>query len=243
MARQSGPFRLNGDMGDINYYFNRLAGRMVGRRKRENLSEEARTSPRYEVFRQHGAIHGASSKSCTLLKECIREAIKGAYDNKMNTRLVTLGKQIMRAAGEDNGHPFHTPKVTAFRDFRFNKKAGVANLVYSGMSTEICKRSYIMSFSAPDVVASRGCTHYQFACCVAGVDFTNRLYDGRYEKSELFTHGVTNGKFELNVEIPSGYPVYFGIVIFRQFKYLNGRYYMYTNYKGLAADITDVWIG
>ncbi len=230
-------------MGDMIFYYHPFAKKIVGRTYDVVLaSERARTDPAYEKLRANGHIHGDASKACSLLRKSFGEAVAGISDGRMFYRMMRPAKQVLIAGREEDVHPFHTGHAQQMRGFQFNRATGLHKIIVSGWKIKLQGEYRVTKFDEPIVEAVKGASHFQIVSFVVGVDFEEKTFEGNYDTSERIEHG--SGKvepFELNAEVPAGYPVYFNVIAIRQFKLVNGTFHALNNSTGQAADIVEIW--
>ncbi len=243
MADQTGSIKVTGRIGDMVFYFNRLAGRIVGRRVNPNFSETVKTHPSFRKFMMHAELMADASAAAGLIRKCFGEAIKGISDSEVNTRLNVRAKKVIAGAHNTTVHPFHTEAVLGLKPFSFNAQHSLCNFIASGFKTKIEATKYIATFKPTVINNLYYATRYQIGSFVMGIDFESKEFEGVNAMSKKLSIKDKIGGFKLTVEIPEGYPVYFGVIALRQFQYVNKRYSVLNNSTGHAADLMDVWIG
>ena len=100
MARQKGPIKFQGSMGDITFY--RTKDGYMAREKGGITAERLQNDPRFQRTRENMAEFGRAGKAGKLLRASIQNLLKNSADRRMVSRLT---KEMVKVIQMDAVNP------------------------------------------------------------------------------------------------------------------------------------------
>ncbi len=242
MSKLRSHLKVTGQVDDMIFYKNRLAGCIVGRKRDFTLSQKVKESPVYENLRSHQRAMGFTSHACKLLRDCLSPAIHDIADNTMNTRLLLPALALTKLYSSNgwNEHPFETKAANALNGFAFNKRANVTNVLSGNICIEVAENEVRLVFEKVEAQLVKTATHFKVMSSVGGIDFINERHKTISVESTYYPYNENGVDFQLVTPLPKGFPVYYFVLSVRQYGYDEGRYASRKNRTGKAANIMAV---
>ncbi len=198
MAKQKGLIKIEGVVGDMNYY--RSKDGYLAREKTSLNASRIASDPKFQRTRENMAEFGAAAKAGKLMRHSINTLLKNAKDGRIVARLTQSMAKVLRtdaksARGErtvSNGN------LSLLKGFQFNETAVLGETLYAPYTTAIDRTAgtltvNLVSFtSSGAIVAPEGATHYQLVSGGAELDFTAETYNRDVQQTKLLPWDETD---------------------------------------------------
>lgn len=237
MAKQSGPIKIEGTLGDISFY--KQNGKHFVRNKGGVSAERIKKDPRFARTRENLAEFGAANTGTKLMRKAFRLGIQKVRDNRLSNRLMPVlmkvlhadtthlrGQRIISSGNLDLLSHFQFSRKVAFDAAYFldpiitvDKSAGTAKVSWQEFSPMI------------DVVEQPESTHLRLFSVVAAIDFDLMKVESSMEIStEIGVVPTLSPSFEheFTFTADTGLPLF--VLLGLEFvQELNGVYYPLKN--------------
>lgn len=197
MAKQKGPIKYEGTIGDIRHFrIKGLKGYYAGM-KGGPTANQIKNAPEFERTRENMNEFGGSAKAAKSLRNGLAQAMQGIADPYVTGRLTAIMKRInLEDQTEARGYRaiLISEQSQYLKGFNFNKNASLSNVlkasvyVYTDMPGEII---YTISDLDPrtQIAAPLGATHFRLiyaACIISDFEYnsTTKTYEAMNEYNE-----------------------------------------------------------
>ena len=182
MARQKGPLKVQGTLGDITFYKSQ-DGYLV-REKGGVSGKRIKSDPAFARTRENGTEFGVAAQAGKLLRTAMRTAVVNTADNRIVSR---IHQQMMKVLQADTTSARGLRNVTngkpqLLTDFEFNSNAPLSATFLAPYGVNMNRMTGELSISIPPfipaeaIAAPAGATHYKITTGGAEVDFENHSY-------------------------------------------------------------------
>lgn len=183
MARQTGPIKLIGPIGDISFYKTGEDG-YLARQKGGIDADRIKNSPEFERTRENGAEFGRAGVAAKLLRTSLRALILNASDSRMASRLTREMMKVVKAdatnvRGQRN---VLDGEVELLRGFEFNENGKLSRTFFAPYVPGIDRAGGTLTISIPAFVpgnmigAPTGATHFKLMSAGVQADFEKGDY-------------------------------------------------------------------
>jgi hypothetical protein len=181
MARQRGPLKVQGTLGDINFYKSQ-DGYLI-REKGGVDGKRIKKDPVFQRTRENGTEFGRAGRAGKLVRTALRPLILNA-DNRVVSR---LHQQLMKVIQADLTSARGMRNVVdgdagLLTDFEFNSRSPLGTTFFVPYVGGINRVTGTITLDIPAyvpadmIVAPGGATHYKIISGGAEIDFTNRTF-------------------------------------------------------------------
>ena len=181
MARQRGPLKVQGTLGDINFYKSQ-DGYLI-REKGGVNGKRIKQDPVFQRTRENGMEFGRAARAGKLLRMAIRPLLLHA-DNRVVSRLHqqmmgVLHADLSSARGLRN---VVDGDVGLLTDFEFNIRSPLGSTFFAPHIGTIDRVTGTITLEVPAfvpaemIMAPGGTTHYKIISGGAAIDFVNRTF-------------------------------------------------------------------
>lgn len=182
MARQRGPLKVQGTLGDINFYKSQH-GYLI-REKGGVNGNRIKKDPVFQRTRENGMEFGRAARAGKLLRTAMRSLVLNA-DNLVVSR---LHGQMMRVIQADltsarGLRNVAEGDVVLLTDFEFNNRSPLSATFYAPYTGTIDRATGTLTLEVPPyvptemIMAPSGATHYKIISSGAAIDFNNRSFE------------------------------------------------------------------
>lgn len=236
MARQRGPLKVQGTLGDINFYKSQ-DGYLV-REKGGVDGKRIKKDPVFQRTRENGTEFGSAGRAGKLLRTAVRPLILNA-DNRVVSR---LHQQMMKVIQADLTSARGMRNVVdgdagLLTDFEFNSRSPLGTTFFAPYVGAINRVTGTITLDIPAfvpadmIVAPSGATHYKIISGGAEIDFTNRTFVVATDESAVLPwNGVATAPINHShaVTAASTAPLFLVLCI-AFYQEINGELYMLHN--------------
>ena len=230
MAKQTGPSRLVGTIGNITYY--KCGDEYFARQKSQLSRQQVLRSPNYALTRQHMSEFGTAVKANKLLRNAFHAVLCGKGDKKM---LGTLTREMLLVIQSDPDNARGRRTVTSgdiesLEGFEFNSGVNLGRSTpYVDFTTCIDRisgelRIDIAGFKKQKVKMAQDATHFRLVAAGAEIDFDKGTYNSELDSSPILpTGGGSVAPMRLSVHVTPGskHPLF--LVLSLQFFWMDGK--------------------
>ncbi len=233
MARQRGPLKVQGTLGDINFYKSQ-DGYLI-REKGGVSGKRIKKDPVFQRTRENGMEFGSAARAGKLLRMAVQQLLLHA-DNRVVSR---LHQQMMRVLHADPSSARGQRNVVdgdvnLLHHFEFNNRSPLSATFFAPYSGTIDRVLGTITLEVPAfvpvemILAPGGATHYKIISAGAEIDFTERTFIvDTLESTVLPWDGVPTVALHhsLQVTAASTHPLFlaFSIVFYQE---INGEMYL-----------------
>lgn len=210
MARQKGPLKVKGKIGDLSFY--KSQDGYLLREKGGVSKHRIMNDPNFQRTRENGAEFGRAGMSGKLFRRTFAPAVGKSKDRLMASRLHRLMVRIERTdVINKRGHrSVANGDLRLLEDFEFNAKSGFGKQLYENTVVTVDRVTGACSVEIPEfapatqLMAPESATHFQFTIAAAVIDFENGSSTVEELDSAMLPYGVaTNPEVLLNVNLPA----------------------------------------
>jgi hypothetical protein len=236
MARQRGPLKVQGTLGDINFYKSQ-DGYLV-REKGGVSGTRIKNDPVFKRTRENGYEFGRAAKAGKLVRTAFRTLVLDS-DNRIVSRLLQRMIAVLQAdATSARGlRNVADGNVGLLMNFEFNVRSPLSSTFIVPYEGIINRASGLVTLTIPAfvptdlIIAPNGTTHYQLRSSGAAIDFNNETFQTTTEATGmLFWNGVlTNAIIHNHALPPASIDSLFLVVQIAFYQEVNGNYYLLHN--------------
>ncbi len=190
MARQKGPLKVQGTLGDLNFY--KSQDGFLIREKGGVDAKRIKKDPAFQRTRENGMEFGRAGKDGKLLRTALRQVLLHA-DNRLVSRMqralmIVLQADAVSARGKrtvTNG------TLGLLKDFEFNVRSPLSSLFFAPYNVTMNRVTGNVGLNVPSfvptdvIVAPSGTTHFKIMSCGAMVDFEDRSFVSQTDASAI----------------------------------------------------------
>lgn len=245
MARQTGPIKLTGPLGDLSFYKTAEHG-YLARTKGGIDADRIKNSPEFERTRENNAEFARAGLATKLLRNSLRALAINAADNQVTGRLTREMMKVVQAdvtnvRGQRN---VIDGEAELLQGFEFNVNGKLTSTFYAPYTPVIARAGGTLTVNIPAFVpgnmvgAPTGATHCKLVAAGVEVDFEEGDYIVNTTSSLdiALENQLQPGLVLENLVTPaSTHPLFlaFGVEFYQQ---VNGQMYSLKNgaYNALA---------
>jgi hypothetical protein len=226
MARQTGPIKYKGTIGEIRHFkIKGLKGHFAGLKGGVD-AERIKNGDEFERTRENMNEFGGSAKAGKYFRQILSPIMKGVADARVTSRVTALMKKInIEDGSEARGvrGVLMTVRKDLMKDFEFNKMTNFESIFRAMFTLDVpeTRSSAALVVTGFDprlhLNSPRGASHFRIAFSIASVsDYIFNALDNTYEpkvkESGLLALGYSdylpvNGDvsdLNLSAELPNG---------------------------------------
>lgn len=181
MARQRGPLKVQGTLGDINFYKSQ-DGYLI-REKGGVNGKRIKQDPVFQRTRENGMEFGRAARAGKLLRMAVRPLLLNA-DNRVVSRLHRQMMQVQQAdlSSARGLRNVVDGDVGLLTDFEFNIRSPLGSTLFAPYNVTIDRVLGTLTLEVPAfvpaemIMAPDGATHYKIISGGAELDFVNRTF-------------------------------------------------------------------
>lgn len=251
MARQEGPFRFNGRIGDISFYYDKDRG-WLARVKGGPTDTQIKTSPKMAGTRNGNSEFGRMSTTAKRLRQKFGAILIAHSDSGMVNRFNSRISRIQKAdpINERGKRKFLTANSRMLKGFEFNKQHTLESLFMGRLVLAYDRETSqavldIPAFNPRSVVkATEDATHMQFIFIGTDLDVQ---YEGRQTDAVVHSQYIPLiGDFpgeRLSITVPAEEECAVGTVVgVRFYQEVNGQKYLARDKEYHALQIKEVFL-
>lgn len=191
MARQKGPLKLKGAIGDLSFYKSQ-DGYML-REKGGVSKQRIMNDPAFQRTRENGREFGSAGASGRLLREAFAGVLGRSADRRMGSRLHKLLVSVLRT-DPVNGRGSRlvvNGDLSKLQGFNFNKRSTLSTTLTERVGSEVDRVTGEMKLILPEFVpkihlkAPPGASHYQISFAAAEIDFDTDIFDTKLQRTAV----------------------------------------------------------
>lgn len=217
MAKQTGFLKLEGSVGDINFYRTK-DGYMV-REKSRLSAERIAKDPKFDLTRKNNAEFTNAANAAKMLRKACAKLLQFSRDGSNHTRLFTQMMKVVKAdatsvRGQRN---VIDGEAELLQGFEFNKNAELLYTLFEKYETDINRVTGVMKVDVTSFIPSQkllapmGATHFKLVAMGVEVDFANSTSKDEVKESAMFPWNITptgNISLEMHVTANSTHPLF-----------------------------------
>lgn len=177
MAKQKGPIKIEGTLGDISFY--KQNGKHFVRNKGGVSADRIKKDPRFARTRENLAEFGAANKGAKLIRKGVRLGMQKVRDPRLNNRLMPLVMKVLQA---DTTHvrgerTIASGDLSLLENFQFSNKVNFDSIYFLSPLVAVDKTAGTVTIDWPDytteidLVTQVDATHFRLFSLVATIDF------------------------------------------------------------------------
>jgi hypothetical protein len=248
MAKQTGIIRLEGTLGEINFYFRK--GKAVARKAGGGFNRESiKNSPTMERVRENNTEFGDCSKVKKCLKASLHPFLHQYQEGELHGRMMHVLQQIkacdaVSVRGKRNvGAGIGTPEgELLFRKFVFTPKRSVSKTLMGSGTFDWDTFSYTVArFAIKNVRFPRSATHFEVCVGVLNFDFETLDYKLFMGAPLLIGRDFDASTFSLSPrDLPVGSGRQFAFVGLKFYQQVNGVLYLLQDDGAVGLEVVGV---
>lgn len=191
MAKQKGPIKYEGTIGDIRHFrIKGLKGYYAGM-KGGPTANQVKNAPEFERTRENMNEFGGSAKAGKSLRNGLAQAMKGIADPQVTGRLTAIMKRInLEDQSEARGYRaiLISEQPQYLKGFNFNKNVSLNTVLNANINAEIDMPGEILVYfwdkidPRNQIVAPPGATHFRIIYAATAIsDFEYNSTTKTYE--------------------------------------------------------------
>ncbi len=248
MAKQIGPIRLKGTIGNINFYSTKSAGDLAREAGGGYTTPGLRTDSRFERCRENANEMGACTKAKVSLKNALAPLLCVRKDGSLHIRMVKLFfklkalDRVSRRGHRNVARGLDTLEGRSLlRGFMFTPECNIMNLLAASYTYDFATRHLkISNFNVnhvhfPDgathMALTLGLVHYDFDTSQSKSEFSAPLY---IDKTNIAT------SLDIYVDLPTFAGLGIALLGMKFYQEVQGRFYLFKNAN--AVGVETLWI-
>lgn len=248
MAKQTGIIKLEGTLGDINFYTRK--GKPVARKAGGGFNgEKIKNSPTMVRVRENNTEFGDCSKVKRCLKASLHPFLYQYKDVELHARMMQVLQQIKvcdtvsvrgkRQVGIGIGTPMGE---LLFRNFAFTPKRSVTETLMGSGFFDWDSFSYTVSqFAVENVRFAKSATHLEFSLGVLRFDFATLDYKLFMGDPLLINRNYDADTFSLSLtNLPVGNGKQFAFVGLKFYQEVNGVLYLLQDENAIGLELVGI---
>ena len=249
MARQRGPLKVQGTLGDLSFYKTqdgyliREKGGVDGKRIKKDAA--------FQRTRENGKEFGHAGRAGKLLRMAVRPLILQA-DNRVVSR---LQQQLIKVLQADMTNVRGMRTVVAgdlnlLADFEFNGRSPLSATFYAPYAVAVDRATGMVTVDVPSYVADEmvtapsGTTHYKLVSSATAIDFATRSFSTVSTASAVLPMSAvpTQPLVHTHAVEPNSAKPLFVVLSLVFYQEVNGEFYLLHNgaYTSVALVRVDV---
>jgi hypothetical protein len=233
MARQKSIIKLEGNIGDINFYRSK-DGYMAREATRLNAQRIA-TDPKFKRTRENNAEFTNAATAAKLLRNACGELLQFSKDGSAHNRLF---KEMMKVVKADSTRTRGLRNVTngetgLLQSFEFNSNATLSTTLFAPYSKDINRATGVLKADIPSFIPDQlllapvTATHFRFVGLATEVDFGQRAYVTQVLQSDEYPWNLApTGDISLEAQLPANSTHSLFLLLGLQFyQEINGQQY------------------
>jgi hypothetical protein len=233
MAKQRGPIKLEGTIGDITFL--KTSDGYLAKGKTIISAARIASDPAFQRTRENNAEFGRAGKAAKLLRAAFKTQMKTAADRRMGSRLT---KEMVRVIQADvtNGRGLRNVidgEAELLQGFNCNEGAALGATLSAPYTAGINRATGAVTLTLPSFVPSvmitppGGATHFRIGAAAAAINFEEERYDlDATESARLPLNNQPTAALTLSAALPAGstHPIF--LVVGIEFtQEVNGTHY------------------
>jgi hypothetical protein len=227
MARQRGIIKLEGNIGDINFY--RSKDGYFAREGSRLDAQRIATDPKFQRTRENNAEFGNAASASKVLRNACSVLLIDSKDGSVNQRLFSEMMKVVKAdATSTRGlRNVIDGETELLQGFEFNNNATLSTTLYTPYSAEINRVSGLLQVTISSFIpeellkAPVTSTHFRVVSLGTEVNFSNEQYVTDSQQSAMLPWNITptgNITLEMHVTPNSIHPLFLllGLQFFQQ---------------------------
>lgn len=201
MAKQKGPIKYEGTIGDIRHFrIKGLKGYYAGM-KGGPTANQIKNAPEFERTRENMNEFGGSAKAAKTLRNGLSQAMKGIADAHVTGRLTAIMKRInLEDQSEARGYRaiLISEQSQYLKGFEFNKNVSLNTVLNAQVTAEIDGPTSVSVLFSKEIdprnqiAAPSGATHFRIIYAATVIsDFEYNSTTKTYEPIELYNNEST----------------------------------------------------
>ncbi|MBM6498632.1 hypothetical protein [Flavobacterium macrobrachii] len=236
MARQRGPLKVQGTLGDLNFY--KSQDGFLIREKGGVDAKRIKNDPAFQRTRENGMEFGRAGKDGKLLRTALRQVLLHA-DNRLVSR---MQRAMMLVLKEDpvNARGKRTVaggRLDLLKDFEFNINSPLSSLFFALYTVTINRVTGIIALDIPSfdptnvLFAPSGTTHFKIISCGATVNFEDRTFVSLTDASAVmpWDSTPTAALSHSHAVTANSTDAMFLVLTLQFYQEVNGEYYLLHN--------------
>lgn len=191
MARQRGPLKVEGRIGDLSFYKSQ-DGFML-REKGGVTKKRIMTDPRFSRVRENLEEFARAGKSGRILRKAFESVLSKSGDRLMPARMQRMLMKVVQTdqANERGKRTVANGDLSLLEGFDFNATSSYSNTLKAILPCEIDRVSGELTVDVPAFVPQNklfppaGTSHYQFIVAGAEVDFETENFEIVEQQSDI----------------------------------------------------------
>jgi hypothetical protein len=231
MARQRGIIKLEGSIGDINFY--RSKDGYFARESSRLDANRIATDPKFKRTRENNAEFTTAAYAAKLLRNAAGILLMDSRDGTVHRRLFREMMKVVKAdatstRGQRNVVDGETELL---QGFEFNSSGILSTMLFAPWSAGIDRATGLLSVNVPSfipeelLIAPVTATHFKMVSLGTEVNFENGVYVTDVAESAMFPWNLTatgNINLEMHVTPNSTHPLFL-LVGLQFFQEVNGN--------------------
>lgn len=233
MAKQKGLIRLQGTIGDINYYRSK-DGYMARENNRPNAQRIA-TDPRFQRMRENMEEFKRAGKAGKVLRVAVKSLLTTVKDSRVAARLTAAMMKVIKADATSTRGQRNVidGEAELLRGFDFNANASMEGTLTAPFTATINRVTGELTATVPPfrpdefLKSPTGATHFKIVSLGAEIDFTNETFVEDHNESAMFPCNEipTTAVSHVNqVPANSTHPLFL-LMGFQFYQLVAGKYY------------------
>jgi len=191
MARQRGVIKLQGTLGDVNFY--RSAEGYMARESNPPTAQRIATDPRFARVRENMEEFKKAGKAGKTLRIAVKALLTAVKDNRIAARLTARMMQVIKADATSTRGQRNVidGEATLLKGFDFNRNASMEDTLTAPFTASINRVTGDLTIAVPSFRPDEhlkfpsGATHFKIVSMGAEVDFAKEVSVTEYKESAM----------------------------------------------------------
>lgn len=248
MAKQTGPVRLQGTIGGINFYSTKAAGELAREAGGGFNTKTLKTDSRFERCQEIANEMGACTKAKVSLKNALAPLLCVRKDGSLHIRMVKLFfrlkelDKISRRGHRNVARGLETVEgKSLLRGFTFTPECNIMNVLAASYTyNETTQHLKISNFNANNVHFPDDATHIALTLGLAHYDFNTSNSKAKFSTPLYIDKNNIDTSLDIHVDLPDFIGLGIALLGMKFYQKVQGRFYLFKNAS--AVGVETLWV-
>lgn len=196
MARQRSIIKLEGNIGDINFY--RSKDGYLARERSRLTAERIASDPKFKRTRENNAEFTKAAEAGRVMRNAFGALLQNSKDPSSSNRLFTEMLKVVKAdlTSERGQRNVIDGETELLQGFEFNSNATLKTTLFADYSPEIDRVAGTLATSIPSFVpeekllAPVNSTHFRIVSLGSEINFADETYSSEMQETAILPWGI-----------------------------------------------------
>ena len=242
MAKQTGVIKLNGTIGDINYYKSKNGGHLA-RAAGGGFSKDPKNKESLVRTMENASEFGRCSKIKKAFRIALAPFLCVRKDGELHGRMMQLFTRLkdldpVNSRGNRRVGPgLDTPRgMQLFRDFAFTPSCNVMEVLAASVDFDFTSRTLsVTNFDIRTVKFPAGATHMALTLGLLHFDFDTLAYRLKNSAPLYMDKSYSANSFVMNVELPEVEGTAVAVLGMKFYQEVESTYYLFKSANAVGV--------